>query len=136
MLRTGKRLVVRTSLFLFLLVAAPSLYAQGNGHIKGMVADSAGVGIAESVVIFESGETKREATTDAKGLFEIKLPAGIYQVTAEKLSGFAPVKLSRVRIKADRMTMLTVKVATAPDDACVVETPKASKEKTAKKPKP
>lgn len=106
-------------LICFALFVAPTVDAQkkeAKGRIKGMVSDGA-AGIGGSKVTFESADAKFAATTDAKGLFEIELPAGMYQIAAEKETGSGSVKLSKIRIKPDRFTMLRIQLKGA-DASC------------------
>ena len=118
----------------FLLVLPP-VYAQkkgGKGRIKGLVSDAAGTGIEGSRVSFEKADMKFEATTDARGLFEIEVPAGLYQVEAEKGGDSPAVKLSNIRVKADRFTMLRLQLKEG--DSCAPADTKGRKAE--KKPAP
>lgn len=135
MLTKTSHTYVGVMLICFALLVAPTVDAQkkeAKGRIKGMVSDGA-AGIAGSTITFENENAKFAATTDAKGLFEIDLPAGMYQIAAEKETGSGSVKLSKVRIKPARFTMLRIQLKGADASCSAGEPLPESKDKNADK---
>lgn len=88
--------------FAFLLV--PMLFnnptlaqVQNPGLLQGTAFSSSAV-ISKVKVVFSSGDSKYEVTTNDEGSYEIYLPPNIYQVTSEAI-GFCPVQRASFYVK-------------------------------------
>ncbi len=96
--------VATFALFAFAPLAAQT--SQTAGAIRGRVATPAGAALAGATVTAVSEETglRRTATTDAEGLYVLRLlPSGVYTVQARRL-GLAPQDLRSVRVTVGAST--------------------------------
>lgn len=84
-------------LALALLVPAARLHAQGLGTIRGIVVDANGKPVAGATVRSTGGAAT--ATTDAGGLFTLKVKPGVHEVTATR-KGYATDTAKGVDVKA------------------------------------
>jgi len=94
---TGRRPVATGLLVLALLVSAPTLLAQATGTIRGIVIDANGAPVRGATVSSTGGAAT--ATTDAAGLFTLKVKPGVHAVTAAQ-KGFTPDTARGVEVKA------------------------------------
>jgi Carboxypeptidase regulatory-like domain len=95
------------------VVCFPSLvFAQGGatGAISGTVLDASGAAIANAKILVvqeATGETVRDAVTDASGLFTATLlPVGTYSLQISA-TGFASTKISDVAVNITETTRMT-----------------------------
>jgi len=97
---------IRFLALLVLLLAASSLFAQGDGatgSLAGLVVDSSGGPAPGATAVARNKATGAtfEAVTNGQGIFTIKtLPAGTYSVTVA-LPGFRNAVVREVRVTAD-----------------------------------
>ncbi|MGA8273598.1 MAG: carboxypeptidase-like regulatory domain-containing protein [Candidatus Sulfotelmatobacter sp.] len=100
---------------LFVAVYTGMMFAQGGatGAIGGVVQDASGAVVANAKVSIQSeatGETLRQVTSDASGLFTATLlPVGTYTVEVEA-SGFPPTKFPGVVVRITETTRMTAVV--------------------------
>ncbi len=79
-----------------------------NGMVQGVTRDFLGALVPKAVLLFESGEFKREVISDEVGRFEIKLPAGIYKVTVKKFDIFDRFERKSVKVMAGKTRKLNI----------------------------
>lgn len=122
----------RAKLFVVALILALTptmLMAQGFqvGNISGVAADQTGgalPGVTVTVTHTERGLTRTEVT-DAQGRYRFAaLPLGVYRVDAT-LEGFAPTKLSSVRVEADKTTSVDLTMSLAAASEAITVTAEA-----------
>ena len=100
------------AIFGFLLIAAPSIFAQGSGFgsITGVVKDVSGSVVPGAKVVVENSSKgiRRELDTTAAGSFSVQalVPSGGYSVTVNK-QGFAVYKLENLTVAVGEAITLT-----------------------------
>ncbi|MCH7474921.1 MAG: TonB-dependent receptor [Gemmatimonadetes bacterium] len=111
-----KRLITSV-LVLTCLVAAPlSAQTDQTGVLEGTVQDVAGgaIALADVRIALEDGSYPQATLSDATGAFRLGfLKPGAYVLRVRAI-GFRPVELTNVRIRAGRVTTLTVVSNAAP----------------------
>jgi iron complex outermembrane recepter protein len=102
----GARTRILAVVMLSMVAAAPGLWAQAAGSIRGTVTDPSNVPLPGVQVSVTGGQGARTAVTDEKGAYLIaNLPPGTYQLTAA-LSGFAPAEPRQLELVADQALTL------------------------------
>jgi hypothetical protein len=88
---------------------ATPLRGQSKGIVRGRVMDFNGAALVvpRPTIIFESRQVKKVVSPDEKGEYEIELPAGVYQVSAE-LRGFYPFRRAPFRMRSGAAVMINV----------------------------
>lgn len=104
-----KFLLMVTILSLFSLPAW-SLPTQSAGKLKGRVVDIAGMPIPKVQIIIQSSKDSFTVTSSEDGFYEMEVPAGIYQISSERLPGFAGTMRAGVRVDPNK----TVEVEIVP----------------------
>lgn len=90
-------------------------------EIVGVVLDANNARITEAIITIENAQFSRVLLSDDEGNFEIKLPAGTYQMTVEK-DGFQTFELSPFRAKAHVRELLNVRMKVkAPESTLKIE---------------
>jgi uncharacterized membrane protein len=80
-----------------------------RSKIVGTVLDKNGARIVGAVVKIENAQVSRAALSDTEGVFEVELPAGVYQMTVE-MDGFNKFELSTFRVKAGARKTISVQM--------------------------
>lgn len=99
-----RRLINATLVVAALALAAAAADAQPNarksrpGKVSAEVTDVNGARIAGALVVFEWGDFRREAVQNDEVVYEVKLPPGVYSVTASA-HGFSPAGAPNVHLK-------------------------------------
>jgi hypothetical protein len=93
-----------------LLAQTHSLGPRAEGNIKGLVLDPRNSRVAGAKITLENKSYRVEALSNDEGAFELKVPAGEYQLKVEG-EGFEVYIKKRVRIKADKTETISVAVA-------------------------
>jgi Carboxypeptidase regulatory-like domain len=94
------RILLYAALLTACLLVIPSLRAQDDASISGIVRDPSGAGISDAAVLIKNVETatQRELETDPSGRFHApSLPVGRYEVAVEK-TGFRPVRRNGIAL--------------------------------------
>jgi hypothetical protein len=102
-----KFLSLLTILMLF-STPAPSVQTQNTGRLKGRVVDIAGVPIPKVQIIIQSPTDSFKVISNEDGYYEIQVPAGSYQVSSEKLPGFATTRRAGVRVEPGKIVEVNV----------------------------
>ncbi len=79
------------------------------GELKGLVLDPNDARVAGAKITIENKKNRFELWSTDEGAFQIKLPAGEYQLKIES-NGFKPYIKKRVRIEADKTETMRVTV--------------------------
>lgn len=79
--------------------SAPRAEKLQTSKIVGVVLDKNDARIVGAAIKIENAQFSREVLSDDQGTFEVKLPAGVYQITVEA-EGFRKVKLFPFRANA------------------------------------
>jgi hypothetical protein len=91
-----------------LMLCAQAALAQNTGQIAGRVADIAGGAISGIEIKVLNVTSSFKAVSDDNGEYQIVVPAGIYNVSTEKLPGFAAAKRVGVRVRSGAATKLNI----------------------------
>lgn len=78
-----------------------------EGDIKGLVMDSQESRITGAMVTLQNKKYRFETQSNDEGAFQLRLPAGEYQLTIES-NGFKVYTRKRVRIEADKTETISV----------------------------
>lgn len=105
--RMRKFLSLATILVLFSLPVL-SVQTQDMGKLQGRVVDIAGMPIPKVQITIHSSTDSFKAISDEDGYFEIQVPVGSYEVSSEKLPGFAATKRAGVRVELRRPVDLNI----------------------------
>lgn len=108
-------LLTISNLFTFAQRAVPSQRGDDTSmvHIIGLVLDVNNSRIVGARINFENANLKRQLRSDDEGRFEIKLPAGTYQITAEQ-RGFKTFQLSGFRANARMCELVNIHMEMEP----------------------
>lgn len=89
------------SMFVMLGNVSPQTHSEtrASGKVQGVTRDFLGALVPKAVLVFESGDIKREVVSDESGRFQIELPAGVYQVTVTKLGIFDSFQRKNVKVR-------------------------------------
>lgn len=102
-----KNTLLKTGLYLFMIIASPTLFAQSNyGEIRGTVKDEISKSPLEyaTVQIFKEGVFISGTTTDLNGNFIVKtLDPGLYTIKISTV-GYTPIDIEGVNISANQIT--------------------------------
>jgi iron complex outermembrane recepter protein len=102
----GARTRILAVVMLSVVAAAPGLWAQTAGSIRGTVTDPSNLPLPGVQVSVTGGQGAQTAVTDEKGAYVIaNLAPGTYQLTAT-LSGFAPAEPQQVKVLAGQAVTL------------------------------
>lgn len=78
---------------------------RGQGSIQGTVTDSStGTPISSAVIVATSGATSQTTTTNSNGFYKVKLPAGVYEVTASHAE-FNPKTVTGIAVVDELITL-------------------------------
>ena len=100
------------------LWAAPCALAasqQQTGKIKGLVLDSNDARIVRAKITISGENVKRTIESDDIGVFEIEVPAGVYQLRVES-PGFQQQQVSQLQVKAGAVTSSPLRLAVEPSE--------------------
>jgi hypothetical protein len=109
-------------IILLVVVACASLsFAQQAGRITGIVVDPNDARVVGATIKIENADFKQTKRSDTEGKFELKAPAGIYNLTVEQ-SGFKRFRLRDVRVGTETRELgnIRLEVATPPSPVKVV----------------
>ena len=110
-------------IILLVVVACASLsFAQQAGRITGVVVDPNDARVVGAVVRIENADFKQTRRSDSEGKFELKAPAGTYELTVEQ-SGFKKFRLRDVRVGTETRELGKIKLEVAPPQSPVKITP-------------
>ena len=110
-------------IILLVVVACASLsFAQQAGRITGVVVDPNDALVVGATVKIENAGFKQTRRTDSEGKFELRAPAGTYELTVEQ-SGFKKFRLREVRVGTERRELGNIKLEVAPPQSPVEITP-------------
>jgi hypothetical protein len=105
---------MRASILLCCVAAAIALTShigtarsQDNIKLKGVLLDPQDARIVLAMVTLESDKLKRQVYTNEEGVFEVQLPAGVYQLTVES-NGFKKLQMTAVSVNSDDADDLTI----------------------------
>ena len=97
-----------------------------NGNIEGTVKDSTGAVVPNVSVTVSaaagaaSSGYKRTVTTGNDGFFRlVQVPPGVYNVTTEAASGFAPARYENVQVVLGKTSQLEIAVAPGQSETIV-----------------
>lgn len=85
-----------------------SVQAEKTGRLKGRVVDVAEMPIPKVQITIQSSVDSFNLTSNEDGYFEIEVPAGSYQISSEKLPGFAATKRDGVRVEAGKIVEVKI----------------------------
>jgi hypothetical protein len=96
---------------LFTLHHTPLLYAathQSIGRVTGTVHDPNEAVIVGRNIIFRGEGIERIVKTNDEGVYEVELPAGIYQVFFEAQAGFLSYRRAPFRVEASKSIIINI----------------------------
>jgi Carboxypeptidase regulatory-like domain len=97
-----KRLLSLSTILVLFSLPVLSVQTRDAGKLKGRVVDIAGMPIPKVQITIQSSTDSFKAISDEDGYFEIQVPFGSYEVSSEKLPGFAATKRAGVRVEPGR----------------------------------
>lgn len=80
-----------------------SVQRQDVGKLKGRVVDIARMPIPKVQITIQNSTNSSKAISDEDGYFEVQVPVGSYEVSSEKLPGFAATRQSGVRVESGKL---------------------------------
>ena len=95
-----KKLLSLLTILVLLPIFAFSAQAGKTGRLKGRVVDVAEMPIPKVQITIQSPAYSFKLSSNEDGYFEIEVPAGSYQISSEKLPGFAATRREAVRVGA------------------------------------
>lgn len=93
---------------LFSLLNTQPALAQNAGRLKGKVTDKTGNPIAHAQIIIRRAIDKYKVEADERGNYQIRLPAGEYQVIIEERPGFAEYRRDKVLVESGGSTVFNI----------------------------
>ena len=98
-----KRLLSFLTILMLFSIPALSVQTEKIGRLKGRVVDVAGMPIPKVQITIQSSIGSFNVTSNEDGYYEIEVPAGSYQISSEKLPGFAATRLAGVRVEPGKI---------------------------------
>ena len=89
--------------------------AQPRSRVIGIVLDSNDAVVAGVTISVVSGPFKRRVRSDGDGRFEMDLPAGCYELTAEQ-PGFRKFRLMPFQVRAGARELVNIHLELAPPE--------------------
>lgn len=100
-------------IILLVVVACAGLsFAQQAGRITGVVVDPNDARVVGATIKIANADFKQTRRTDSEGKFELKVPAGTYELTVEQ-SGFKKFRLRGVRVETGTRELDNIKLEVA-----------------------
>jgi len=87
-----------------------------TGMLKGVVVDWQYARILGSCVIVKNKSVEKKVIVDGEGAFEVELPAGTYEVTAQS-PHFRRFRRNKLQIQSNTTTTLNIMLEVAPERA-------------------
>lgn len=84
-------------------------------RLVGVVLDRNDALVAGATIRVSSGTFKRRVSSDGDGRFEMELPAGCYELTAEQ-PGFRKFRLSPFQVRAGARELINIHLEVAPPE--------------------
>jgi len=84
-------------------------------RLVGVVLDRNDALVAGATIRVSSGTFKRRVSSDGDGRFEMELPAGCYELTAEQ-PGFRKFRLSPFQVRAGARELINIHLELAPPE--------------------
>ena len=103
-----KKLLSLLTISVLLPASAFSVQTEKTGRLKGRVVDVAEMPIPKVQITIRSQAYSFEVSSNEDGYFEIEVPAGTYQISSEKLPGFAATRRDGVRVKAGEIVEVKI----------------------------
>ncbi len=104
-------------LLLAVIMTVPALTAvtaqSENSRLIGVVLDRNSARIVGAVITIQNTEFKRHLRSDAEGKFEVELPVGYYEITAEQ-PGFKKFKTSFFRVSGGTTQLINIHMEVEP----------------------
>jgi hypothetical protein len=101
------------TLSLMSLHQANAAIVQGTVKVKGVLLDPQDARVVDATVTFWNEKLNRKAYLSEEGIFEISLPAGLYQFSVQS-GGFRAFKIESLEIKADGVKEMKVHLELEP----------------------
>jgi len=103
-----KKLSSLLTMLMLFSVSVWSAQTQNTGKLKGRVVDVAGMPIPKVQIIIQSSTDSFQVISNEGGFYEIEVPAGSYQISSEKLPGFAATKRAGVRVEPSKTVEVNI----------------------------
>lgn len=95
-------------MLMILFVSVPGIQTQNTGTLKGRVVEVAGMPIPKVQITTQSSTDSFKVTSNEVGFYEIRVPAGTYQISSEKLPGFAATKRAGVQVESSKIVEVNI----------------------------
>src|SRR5215211_6264851 len=103
-----KKVLTSLTILALLPASAFSVQPEKTGRLKGRVVDVAEMPIPKVQITIQSPAYSFEVSSNEDGYFEIEVPAGTYQISSEKLPGFAATRRDGVRVEAGEIVEVKI----------------------------
>jgi Carboxypeptidase regulatory-like domain len=103
-----KKLLSLVTILVLFSPSALSIQTQSAGTLKGRVVDVAGMPISKVCITIESSTETYNVTSNEDGYYETNIPAGIYQISSDRLPGFATTRRIGVRVEPGKIVEMNI----------------------------
>lgn len=84
-------------------VSVLGVQTQNTGTLTGRVVDIVGASISKIQITIQSSAYSFKVTSNEDGYYEIEVPVGSYQISSEKLPGFAATRRAGVQVEPGKI---------------------------------